>query len=140
MTFFWLNFITASRIFVCFPLWLWCWWKRPRGMVAWMTLDFAYFLITDHYDGQWAREYGLVSELGFWLDHSGDLLFYGAVVLSIIVGSREPAAKKPSGQRAREAAAGAASGASAEAMPPPPPPSAPPTPPLDCPPGFTPNP
>ena len=130
MTYFWLNTITASRIVVCVPVWLWCWWKRPRGMVAWMTLDFAYFLLTDHYDGQWAREYGLVSELGFWLDHSGDLLFYGALVLSIIAGSREPAAKKLARRRAPRAAAGTASDAKGEATPPP----APPTPPTNSPP------
>ncbi len=60
-------------------------------MVAWMSLAFAYFLLTDHFDGQIARNQGLESELGFWLDHVGDLLFYGVVVLSIVKGSREPA-------------------------------------------------
>ena len=99
MTYFWLNVVTASRIVVCFPVWMWCWWKRPRLMVAWMSLDFAYFFVTDHLDGQWAREYGLVSDLGYWLDHGGDFLFYGAVVLSIIAGSREPAARKPVAKR-----------------------------------------
>ncbi len=101
MTFFWLNAITASRLVFCGPIWLWCWWKRPTWMVLWMTLDFAYFLVTDHLDGQWARRYGLVSELGFWLDHLGDFVFYGCVVLTLFLGSREPAARKPGAMRER---------------------------------------
>jgi len=98
MTFLLLNLITASRLVFCAPIWLWCWWKRPRGMTLWMCLDFLYFLVTDHLDGAWAREYGLVSELGYWLDHLGDFVFYGSMVLTILKGSREPEArrKKPS--------------------------------------------
>jgi phosphatidylglycerophosphate synthase len=84
-----LTLITASRLVVCAPLWLWCWWKRPRWMVLWMSLVAAWFLVTDHLDGQWALRYGLVSELGYWLDHVGDFVFYGAVVLTTIRGSRE---------------------------------------------------
>lgn len=58
-------------------------------MVLWMTLTLAYFVFTDHYDGQWAREYGLASQLGYWLDHVGDFLFYGVIVLTLFKGSRE---------------------------------------------------
>jgi len=94
MTYLLLNLFTASRLVFCAPIWLWCWWKRPRGMLLWMCLDFFYFLVTDHLDGAWAREYGLTSELGYWLDHSADFLFYGAVVLTILKGSREPPARR----------------------------------------------
>lgn len=90
MTYWQLQLFTASRLLLCPTVWWWCWWRRPRGMVAWMSLAFAYFLVTDHYDGQIARTQGLESELGFWLDHTADLLFYGVVVLSILKGSREP--------------------------------------------------
>src|SRR5207245_2449546 len=91
MNFWLLNAITASRLFGCAPLWFWCWWRRPRRMVLWMVLIAAWYLVTDHYDGQWAREvregeppaavrpflehvddlaqtYTLESRLGFWLD------------------------------------------------------------------------
>lgn len=109
MTYWLLNALTATRLLVCAPVWFWCWWKRPRFMVAWMSLAFAWFLLSDHFDGYWARTYGLVSELGFWLDHLGDVAFYGAVVLSIVKGTREP-------ERVRRRRAGPA------AAPPPPPP------------------
>ena len=89
MTFLLLNLITVSRSVGCPIVWFWCWRRRPKRMVLWMVLAFAYFLVTDHYDGQWAREYGLASELGFWLDHLGDFCFYGVVVMSIILGPRE---------------------------------------------------
>src|SRR5262245_7237315 len=89
-----LNLITASRLFLCAPLWLWCWWKRPRWMVLWMSLLAAWFLVTDHLDGIWAVRYGLVSNLGYWLDHLGDFAFYGAVVWTTIRGSREPGLRR----------------------------------------------
>src|SRR5436190_24322660 len=92
--FFWLNVLTASRTIVCVPVWLWCWWKRPRLMVLWMVLDGAWFIASDWYDGIWAKSRGLTSELGFWLDHGADFLFYGAVVLTLIKGSREPEQKR----------------------------------------------
>jgi phosphatidylglycerophosphate synthase len=92
VTYFWLNVVTASRLLLCGPIWLWCWWKRPRGMALWMTLAVAWFLVTDHLDGIWARENGLVSELGYWLDHVGDFVFYGSVVLTLVFGTREAAA------------------------------------------------
>jgi phosphatidylglycerophosphate synthase len=85
-----LNLITASRLLVCPAVWLWCWWKRPKWMVLWMLLVAAWFLLTDHFDGHWARRYGLVSEVGYWIDHVGDFIFYGAVVLTLVMGSREP--------------------------------------------------
>ena len=90
MTYWQLQLFTASRLLLCPTLWLWCWWKRPRRMVLWMALAFVYFFFTDHFDGQIARNQGLESELGYWLDHAGDLLFYGVVVLTIVKGSREP--------------------------------------------------
>jgi hypothetical protein len=105
LTFLLLNLITASRSVLCPVVWFWCWRKRPRRMVLWMVLAFAYFLVTDHYDGQWAREYGLESRLGYWLDHLGDFLFYGVVVLSIIRGSTEP----PLARRRTKGGAGAPS-------------------------------
>ena len=92
--FFWLNALTASRTLVCVPVWLWCWWKRPRWMVLWMVLDGAWFIGTDWFDGIWAKSRGLTSELGFWLDHGADFFFYGAVVLTLIKGSREPVQKR----------------------------------------------
>lgn len=101
MTYWLLNALTATRLLVCAPVWFWCWWKRPRRMVLWMSLAFAWFLLSDHFDGYWARRYGLTSELGFWLDHVGDVAFYGAVVLSLVKGTREPEAarrRRPSGR------------------------------------------
>lgn len=95
MTYLELNLITASRSVLCPAIWFWCWWRRPRRMVLWMTLAFAYFLVTDHFDGQWARAYGLVSELGYWLDHAGDFAFYGIVAVTIMKGPREPAVRRP---------------------------------------------
>jgi phosphatidylglycerophosphate synthase len=99
MTYWLLNAITATQLFVCAPVWLWCWWKRPRRMVVWMALAFGWFLLSDHFDGQWARAYGLESELGYWLDHIGDFVFYGAVVLTIVKGSREAGAPRRRGPR-----------------------------------------
>ena len=89
-----LNLITASRSLLCPVIWFGCWWRRPRRMVLWMTLAFAYFLVTDHFDGQWARAYGLVSEFGYWLDHIGDFAFYGVVALTIMKGPREPEVRR----------------------------------------------
>ena len=93
-------------------------------MVLWMVLVFAGFLATDHYDGQWARNYGLESGLGYWLDHVGDVLFYGVVVLSIIRGSTEPEARRrgtkggAGAPAARPSAPAVSSGAAAAAAPP----------------------
>ena len=123
--FFWLNALTASRTVVCVPLWLWCWWKRPRGMVLWMTLCGAWFIASDWYDGIWAKGSGLTSELGFWLDHGADFLFYGAVVLTLIKGSREPE-RKP---RRKRIVPAPVPRSSAPDVPPPPPGSLPPSPP-----------
>src|SRR5262245_48763363 len=122
MNFWLLNAITATRLVVCAPAWLWCWWRRPRAMVLWMSLVAAWFLATDHLDGGWARAtrtgpppesvrpflehvddlaqtYTLESRLGFWLDHGADFFFYGAVVLSLIKGSREPGLRRRSAAR-----------------------------------------
>ncbi len=91
MTYWQLQVFTASRLLLCPSLWLWCWWKRPRRMAVWMALAFVYFFFTDHFDGQIARNQGLESELGYWLDHAADFLFYGVIVFTIVKGSREPA-------------------------------------------------
>ncbi|MCC7138956.1 MAG: CDP-alcohol phosphatidyltransferase family protein [Planctomycetes bacterium] len=101
MAFWLLQAFTAVRLFGCAPLWLWCWWRRPRGMVAWMALAAMVFLFSDHFDGLWARAYGLESRLGFWLDHLGDVAFYGAVVLTTIAGSREPGPRRRRAARER---------------------------------------
>lgn len=97
MSYWLLQAFTAARLFVLAPLWLWCWWRRPRGMVAWMALAAVGFLLSDHFDGQWARRYGLESRLGFWLDHLGDVAFYGAIVFTTIRGSREPGPRRRRG-------------------------------------------
>ncbi len=94
MTFFWLNAITAARLLVCVPVWWWCWLKRPRAMVLWMTLAGAAFLVTDLMDGYWARTHGLESTLGFWLDHSADVLFYGSLFVTMWLGTREAGARR----------------------------------------------
>ncbi len=69
MAFWLLQAFTAVRLFGCAPLWLWCWWRRPRGMVAWMALAAMVFLFSDHFDGLWARAWTggdrAVSILGF---------------------------------------------------------------------------
>jgi phosphatidylglycerophosphate synthase len=105
MSYWLLNAITATRLLVCAPVWLWCWWRRPRRMVLWMALAFAWFLLSDHFDGQWARANGgaLQSELGYWLDHLGDFAFYGVVVLTLVKGSREAGVERRRGPR-RDAA------------------------------------
>jgi hypothetical protein len=94
---FWLlNAVTATRLFICAPVWFWCWWKRPRRMVLWMALVVVWFVGTDFLDGNWARDRGLTSDLGFWLDHLADFAFFGVIVISLIKGSREPAlARRP---------------------------------------------
>jgi phosphatidylglycerophosphate synthase len=120
MSYWLLNAITATRLVVCVPVWLWCWWKRPRGMVLWMLLDLVWFVGTDFLDGNWARENHLDSELGFWLDHSADFLFFGAMALTVLKGSREPAARRPDATRARGKTP---TPPSAEPPPPPPPPA-----------------
>jgi phosphatidylglycerophosphate synthase len=126
--FFWLNALTASRT-LCGLLWLWCWWKRPKWMVAYMAAAAAWFIGTDWYDGMWARNRGLVSELGYWLDHGADFLFYGALVLAIIRGSREPEMrrrpKRIAPPRATASGAAGAPPATGEAPPPTLPPSPP---------------
>ena len=94
MTLFWLTVITASRLAVCVPVWLWCWWKRPKGMVVWMALAVAWYVYSDMNDGNWARENGLVTDGGYWLDHSSDVLFWGSVFFTTYRGSREAAAKR----------------------------------------------
>ncbi len=94
MTYLELNLITASRTLLCPAIWVWCWWKRPKLMVLWMTLAFAYFLVTDHYDGQWARANELSSEFGYWLDHVGDFVFYGLMAVTIMKGPREPEVRR----------------------------------------------
>jgi phosphatidylglycerophosphate synthase len=86
VTYFWLNAITASRL-LCGPLWAWLWRKPVRGRPLWMFLVAAWFLLTDHFDGHWARDLGLASRLGEWLDHGADFVFYSCVVLSLVFGS-----------------------------------------------------
>lgn len=93
MTYLWLNVVTGSRL-LCGPVWLWCWWKRPRGMVLWMVLDFAWFVASDWWDGTYAREHRLDSDLGAVLDHGADVLFYGAIVCMLLFGSREADAER----------------------------------------------
>jgi phosphatidylglycerophosphate synthase len=131
MNFWLLNAVTATRLLVCAPVWFWCWWRRPKGMVLWMLLALVAFVATDHLDGVWAKTerrgtpppsvepflehvdaaagtYTLESRVGFWLDHSADFVFYGVVVLSLIKGTREPAARRRSlTKRTTEPAAGA---------------------------------
>jgi phosphatidylglycerophosphate synthase len=104
MSFWLLTAVTTVRLVVCGPVWFWCWWKRPKRMVLWMSLVFAYFVLSDHFDGAWARTHGLTSELGYWLDHAADFVFYGIVVLTIVKGTREPG---PGRRRGRRPAPGA---------------------------------
>jgi phosphatidylglycerophosphate synthase len=94
VTLLWLTVLTASRLVLCPALWLWCWWKRPRGMVVWMLLAIGGFLYTDFNDGTWARAYGLVTPWGYWLDHVGDVLMAAAVFFTMYRGSREAAARR----------------------------------------------
>ena len=63
-------------------------------MVLWMSLDLVGFVTTDVLDGVWARSYGLVSTLGYWLDHSADFLFYGSLFVTMWLGTREAASKR----------------------------------------------
>jgi phosphatidylglycerophosphate synthase len=86
VTYFWLTAITASRL-LCGPLWAVLWWKPRRLRALWMVLIAAWFLLTDHFDGHWARDGGLESTLGKWLDHGSDVVFYSCVVFSLVFGS-----------------------------------------------------
>jgi len=106
---FWiLQAVTASRLFLATPLWLWVWWKNPRGAVLWKCLLLAWYVATDKWDGPFAREHGYDTEFGYWLDHVGDFAFWLAVVFTLYKGAREPALRKPDAARARarRAAAG----------------------------------
>jgi phosphatidylglycerophosphate synthase len=105
VTWLWLTVLTGTRLFVCVPLWVWCWLRRPRGMVWIMAVAFAWFVASDFVDGSLAREHGLESRTGFWLDRLGDLVGGLAVLASLILGSREAAAG-PRRSRARGAARG----------------------------------
>lgn len=84
-----LTALTLTRPLVCVPLWAWCYWRRPRRMVLWMTLAALGFLASDHLDGVLARQHGLISPLGAWLDHGTDAVFYGLVLFTLVRGPRE---------------------------------------------------
>jgi hypothetical protein len=99
VTYFWLTTITASRL-LCGPLWAWLWWRPVRGRAFSMFLIAAWFLLTDHFDGHWARDNGLESTLGKWLDHGSDVVFYSCVVFSLIFGSGDAPPAVNRGRRA----------------------------------------
>jgi phosphatidylglycerophosphate synthase len=110
VTYFWLTAITASRL-LCGPLWAWLWRKPRRLRPLFMFLIAAWFLLTDHFDGHWARDNGLTSKLGAYLDHGADFVFYSCVVFSLIFGSgdappalrrRRPVAKPSIAEREDE--------------------------------------
>lgn len=84
-----LTALTLTRLLVCVPVWVWCYWRRPRRMVLWMTLAALGFLASDHLDGRLARQHGLASVLGAWLDHGTDAVFYGLVLFTLVRGPRE---------------------------------------------------
>jgi phosphatidylglycerophosphate synthase len=98
---FWLTAFTGSRLFVCVPVWLWCWWRRPRGMVVWMTLAALAFVATDFTDGRIARAHGLDTRAGFWLDHLADLFGILAMAATIVLGPREERARGARGRAPR---------------------------------------
>jgi cardiolipin synthase len=102
VTLFWLTLYTGSRLVVCIPVWLWAWWKRPRGMVLYMTAAFLWFAASDFTDGNLAKRYGLETRFGFWLDHLTDLLAALTGLVTIVLGSREPAARRASRARGAE--------------------------------------
>jgi phosphatidylglycerophosphate synthase len=92
----WLTAMTASRLLVCVPVFVWCWRRRPRGMVAWMTLATLAFVATDFHDGRIAREHGLESRLGHWLDRAGDVAGTLAMAAAVILGPRgETTGRRP---------------------------------------------
>jgi hypothetical protein len=115
MTFELLTAVTAARLVVCPAFWLWCWLRRPPFRHVGYGLDLFVFLLTDHLDGVWAREYGLTSRLGYWLDHVGDFLFYFVVIVTGIASAnrgalvrrkRKVPPRVPEGEGQREQRAG----------------------------------
>lgn len=75
-----LTAVTASR-WLCTPLWWWLWRKEGALIIAARVAILAWFGITDATDGRLARSHGLVTGWGGWLDHLGDWLFAGSVLL-----------------------------------------------------------
>lgn len=94
MSYGWLTALTASRLLVCVPLWIWCWRARPRGMVWIMTASALAFVATDFVDGGIARRNGLESRLGNVLDRAADVAGALAMVATLILGPREAAARR----------------------------------------------
>jgi phosphatidylglycerophosphate synthase len=81
-----LTAVTASR-WLCTPLWWWLWRKEGAWIIAARVAILAWFGITDATDGRFARTHGLVTPFGGWLDHLGDWLFAGSVLLLAIADS-----------------------------------------------------
>lgn len=113
---FWLTVVTASR-WLCTPLWWWLWRKQGGGVVAARVAIIAWFGLTDYSDGHFARQHGLVTEWGGWLDHLADWAFALSVILLGMAESRF--AHRP--RRARRTANRAASTPPPADQPAPPP-------------------
>jgi phosphatidylglycerophosphate synthase len=76
-------------------------------MVLWMTLAALAFVATDLVDGRLAREAGLATTWGAWLDHGADVAAAFALVATLVIGSREPGRRARAKARApRQADAG----------------------------------
>lgn len=97
---FWLTVVTASR-WLCTPLWWWLWRKQGGGVVAARVAIIAWFGLTDYCDGTFARQHGLVTEWGGWLDHLADWAFALSVILLGMAessfGGRRPRTRRPKG-------------------------------------------
>ncbi|MBM4016637.1 MAG: CDP-alcohol phosphatidyltransferase family protein [Planctomycetes bacterium] len=82
-----LTAVTASR-WLCTPLWWWLWRKEGAWIIAARVAILAWFGITDATDGRLARTHGLATGWGGWLDHLGDWLFAGSVILLAMAETR----------------------------------------------------
>ena len=84
------NLLTLSRL-IGIPVLVWLLVARFPGHDQWAALLFLAFSATDTVDGQLARRFGKVTELGKFLDPLADKLFILAVLVTLVQESMLPA-------------------------------------------------
>jgi CDP-diacylglycerol--glycerol-3-phosphate 3-phosphatidyltransferase len=84
------NSLTLSRL-LGIPILVWLLLARFAGHDQWAALLFLAFSATDTFDGQLARRFGAVTELGKFLDPLADKLFILAVLVTLVQEGMLPA-------------------------------------------------
>ena len=84
------NSLTLSRL-LGIPLLVWLLLARFPGHDQWAAIAFLAFSATDTFDGQLARRFGTVTELGKFLDPLADKLFILAVLVTLVQEGMLPA-------------------------------------------------